>query len=284
MKTWVKVLIVIILMACASGATCLVFYNNLKKNNKIDYTITNYFASSERVMFNEELQEAKTNCNDSRMKLVCDTLYNLEEILEDCNYYLINYYKKVEDKHEIIKEFENITNQKTQIYSMLVEYNTKSANSTSFDKSTGSNDLYVSFANFFIKYAGFIQLINSRICGVVESDSSDIKFSVVELYSQVVKDSFSEIKEVKNLKTIANSDNIDLMNNLIVYSNGQIQLATDIAYFGSSSTLFIMNYNLCDKHSFAKNLSDNVDSISGDVSNMTTIERATHYFKEIFGF
>ena len=280
MKTWVKVLIVIILMACASGATCFVFYNNLNKNNKVDYTISNYLTSSEKVMFDEALIKAKQNCNDSRLQLIYDTLYNLEEVLTDSNYYLTNYNSKIENKHEIKKGFENIMSKKTQIYSMLIEYNTKCENSLTFPKDTGSNDLYVSFANLFKEYSDFIQLVNSKICEAIESDLSDIKFSIVDLYTFVVKDSFSVIVVDNNLKTIENSKNIDIMNSLIKYSNGQ--LVTKTSYFGQSSTFFINNYNLCDKQSFAKNLSDNINSISGSVANMTTIELASYYLKEIF--
>ncbi len=282
MKTWMKVLIVIILMACASGATCFVFYNNLKKNNKIDYTISNYLTSSEKVMFDEELQEAKTNCNDSRMQLICSTLTNLEEILQDNNYYLTNNYKKVENKHIIKKDFENILSRKTKLYAMLKEYNTKAENSNSFNKLLGSNDLYDSFADFFVEYADFIALFNTRISEVVTSKQVDIKFSVVDLYTLVVKDSFSNvITNSSGLKTVSNSENIDYINNLIKYEFGQLKTKTP--YFSSSSTNFIINYNLCDKKAFAKNLHDNIESISGDINNMTTSELASHYFKEIFG-
>lgn len=284
MKTWMKVLIVIILMACASGATCFVFYNNLKKNNKIDYTISNYLTSSEKVMFDEELQEAKTNCNDSRMQLICSTLTNLEEILQDNNYYLTNNYKKVENKHIIKKDFENILSRKTKLYAMLKEYNTKAENSNSFNKLLGSNDLYDSFADFFVEYADFIALFNTRISEVVTSKQVDIKFSVVDLYTLVVKDSFSNIiTNGSGLKTVSNSENIDYINNLIEYNFGQLKTKTQTPYFSSSSTNFIINYNLCDKKAFAKNLHDNIESISGDINNMTTSELASHYFKEIFG-
>ena len=252
MKTWLKVLIVIVLMACASGATCFVFYNNLENDKKVDLTITNYLTSSERTIFNEALMTAKTNCNDERMDLICDTLDNFEEILQEENYYLINYNSKIKKKHEIKKKFETLKGRKDQLYTMLIEYNIKCENASSFDKHIGANDLYVSFANFFKEYSDFIQLINTKVYNAIISENADLKFSVIELYTLVVKDSFSVIIVDSDLKTIQNTENIDIMNKLIEFEYGQIPTKT--AYFSSNSAFFINNYHLCNKNSFAKNL------------------------------
>lgn len=280
MKTWLKVLIVIVLMACASGATCFVFYNNLENDKKVDLTITNYLTSSERTIFNEALMTAKTNCNDERMDLICVTLDNFEEILQEENYYLINYNSKIKKKHEIKKKFETLKGRKDQLYTMLIEYNIKCENASSFDKHIGANDLYVSFANFFKEYSDFIQLINTKVYNAIISENADLKFSVIELYTLVVKDSFSVIIVDSDLKTIQNTENIDIMNKLIEFESGQ--MPTKTAYFSSNSAFFINNYHLCNKNSFAKNLSDNLDSIGTNIADMTTIELATYYFKEIF--
>ncbi|MBR1987554.1 MAG: hypothetical protein IKA36_00800, partial [Clostridia bacterium] len=258
------------------------FYDNLGNNKKPDKTITNYLISGERTFFNEELASASSNCGDSRLVLITTTLDNFDEILEEENYYYINFSAKFKNKHEIKKEFEKITNRKTQLYSMLVEYNIKCENGTNFNKQIGANDLYDSFANFFKEYSDFIQFFNNKIRNNIPSAVSDVKFSVIELYTLVVKDSFSIIIKEDELKTIPDAKNINYMNSIIDFENGQLN--TQSYYFGSNSTNFMINFDTCDKTLFAKNLYDYLDSVAGNVNDMTSIERASYYFKEIFGF
>lgn len=281
MRKWVKVLIVIALMICSASVTCYVFFNNLKKSQAIDYTITNYLSSGERDIFIEELKLAKTNCGDSRLTLVYDTYTNLEEILTEQNYYLINYQPESKSMNKIKSDFNRLSTNRARLYDIMKEYNLKCSSSTAFNKQIGANDLFVEFSHHFVDYSQFIRNINNQLSKKISSTKTDIKFSVIDLYGYVVENSFSKVISDSNLNTLSTNENINYINRFIDFKNGQLQTKTN--YFGQSSSKFILNYEAGDKNVLANNLYRSVISIGTNISTMNNNELTFYYFKEIFG-
>ena len=108
----------------------------------------------------------------------------------------------------------------------------------------------------------------------------DLKFSIYEIYSNVVINTFSKTKTESSKIIVENTQNINKLHTVVSINNSFIE--TKIDQFAIEISLFNKAYYETNKVNFAKNLAQNISSVT--TADQTTKEKlATYYFKQIFG-
>ncbi len=280
MKKFLKVTIIVLLVLGAIGGTTYFFFKNNKKKSGDTGSIVNMLTSQQKLDFNNDLRKVRTIVNsdltDNRLTVIIETNDKLDQVV----YGLLSYY--VDTNTAInnipIKEQLDVVNaNRALLGDMIKEYNIKK-DSVFFDRHLGANDFYKSACVNLVEYAKFTDMLNNYT--KVNNKNADIKFAMIEVYTDVVETTFSKVvKNAKNLNEIENASNISLINDKIFIDNSYIQSTQ--AYTANASN-FVKYYNSCNKQNFASSLANNVTTVtSAEQANNELI--ATYYFKLIFG-
>ncbi|MBE5740966.1 MAG: hypothetical protein E7351_00305 [Clostridiales bacterium] len=281
MKKFLKILIIVLLVAAAVCATVFVFFRQKGERDVNTGSIVAYIGSIEKKTFNSNMETLSNNvkaynANDTRFDFVEDTSDNLDTILET----LITYYM-ADDTNiadaDIKSQFESVKASRARVDDMYTEFDIKK-DSKWFARDKGANDIYRQISDYLVKYADLVNLINADV--QIANKNVDIKFAMFEIYANVVSNTFKEFEtDANQLVSVKKIENIDLLNDEMFVQNSYIESAKA---FTSTCNDFIKYYNQCDKQEFAKNLAGNVeiDAITEDSSN---IEKATYYLKSIYG-
>ncbi|MBR4998640.1 MAG: hypothetical protein IKY10_02050, partial [Clostridia bacterium] len=130
--------------------------------------------------------------------------------------------------------------------------------------------------NYLINYARFANYINANIN---VNKNCDLKFSMIDVYTNVVMSTFNNTKEDNQRVVVYSTANINLINNIFNLDYSFIE--TEVDPFDISINYFIQAYYNCNKTEFAKNLSSNVSVVSSATQDSKE-KVATYYFKQIF--
>lgn len=279
MKKFLKVFIIVLLVVAAIAGTCYFFFKNLKEKNNTTSSISEYLYSDSKSEFNLELQSIGSLVNsdgtDSRIDLLIKTNANLDSIVE----ILASYYVPTDTKinnERIAKSFNEVVASRNLLSSMMSEYKIKK-DSEYFNRHIGANDFYKQTCSYFVEYAKFANYLNSNLS---LNKSSDIKFSMFEIYCNVVIDTFAKTTVTSSKVVISNSVNINKINGIFKLQNSYI--VTKVNPFDKLINTFNNAYYDCNKMEFASNIASNIATVNG--SNQPTNEKvATYYFKQIFG-
>lgn len=280
MKKFLKVLIIVLLVLGAVGGTTYFFFKNNKKKSGDTGSLVNMLTSQQKLDFNNDLRKMRTIVNsdltDNRLTVIIETNDKLDQVV----YGLLSYY--VDTNTTInnipIKEQLDVVNvNRALLGDMIKEYNIKK-DSVFFDRHLGANDFYKNASVYLVEYAKFTDMLNDYT--KVNNKNADIKFAMIEVYTDVVENTFSKVvKNAKNLNEIENASIISLINDKMFIDNSYIQSTQ--AYTANASN-FVKYYNNCNKQNFASSLANNVTTVtSAEQANNELI--ATYYFKLIFG-
>jgi len=293
MKKFIKFFIIALMVVAAVTFTCYMFFKNLKQEKELETSLIEFSESGKKENFNTELEKTINIVNsdktDNRFEVMQITLNNLDSSMQVLSSYYI-------DSNGVVKDKE-INNAVSAVYisistasSIMSEINIKAflrnedgeitGDNTYYNRHLGANDLYRSVSNYIVNYSKLIKLVNKNITSV--DKSADIRFSAIELYSDVAINTFSNIKQDIEFYEIADYANINLINSAITWSGYRLNLAADVSLFDVSVYNFSKYYNLCNKESLAKNLNSICSNVSG-VVNPTNEQWAAIYFKEVFG-
>lgn len=280
MKKFLKVLIIVLLVLGAVGGTTYFFFKNNKKKSGDTGSLVNMLTSQQKLDFNNDLRKMRTIVNsdltDNRLTVIIETNDKLDQVV----YGLLSYYLDTNTtiNNIPIKEQLDVVNaNRALLGDMIKEYNIKK-DSVFFDRHLGANDFYKSACVYLVEYAKFTDMLNDYT--KVNNKNADIKFAMIEVYTDVVENTFSKVvKNAKNLNEIENASNISLINDKMFIDNSYIQSTQ--AYTANASN-FVKYYNNCNKQNFASSLANNVTTVtSAEQANNELI--ATYYFKLIFG-
>jgi len=108
---------------------------------------------------------------------------------------------------------------------------------------------------------------------------SDIKFSMVDLYSRIVIDAFSKLTKDVDLAVIANKVNLDEIHNHFKFENSYIDCDNALKV---DAIKFIENYNGCNKELFAEKFVEYLDKTNGIDANSTPETKTAFYFNQLF--
>ena len=281
MKKFLKVFIIILLIGAAVCGTCYIFFRNLKKNQHKTESIAEVLVSDTKKEFNSNLRSLSAVVNsdstDNRIDLIVQTSEKLDEIIYVLSTYFVDTQTVLNDK-EISNSLDEILASRKLLSAMMKEYNIKK-DSAYFNRHLGVNDFYKQVGSYLIKYAGLANLLNEHVS--VVDKNADLKFSMFEIYSNVVQLTFSDIDKNANDRLMVKDDlNITLLNDIMEIENGFI--VTHCEQFSKYTNLFNKYYNSCNKTTFAKQLKSNVNSTIS-LSDTSNERLATYYFKIIYG-
>lgn len=274
MKKALKTFFILILCLAVAGGTGYLFFVNLTKSSSAFENINSFIKSSSQKELLIDMQQISTDGGD-RFNTIIGTYKDMQQSLQCLNACLIDF-ESSSAEHILCTKLDKLISQTSDIKEMVNEYNIKSQNST-FNKFEGANNIYESFADFVANYADYILAVNVEVKKHVSSTNVDVKFDVIDVYANVVKNSLQNLK----VDETNNFDNLNYMNSHFQLKNGYLVSQNPNGNFASENNKFIEQYKQCDASSFASNLNANI--ILAD-SNSTNAElRAGYYLKIILG-
>ncbi len=278
MKNFLKVFIIVVLVVASIAGTCFFFFRKVKEKNSNSVSIAAFLYSSEKQSLDGGMSSMSSVVNsdgtDTRLNLIIKTNANLNLIVETLASYYVETGTKIESK-KISSLVRQLSSSRNLLNNMIAEYNIKKSSSY-FDRHIGANDFYNAASSYLVNYAKLANLINDNLdC----DKSTDFKFNMFEIYSNVVQNSFNKTKTSSSRVVIENDANINKVNSLLKIENSVVVIATN--NFGIEVNRFNQYYIECDEVEFAKNLTTNISSVNS--ANQDTTEKiATYYFKQIY--
>ena len=277
MKKFLKVFIVVILVLGVIAGTAFFFFRNLKEKNNNTGSLVAMLESDEKKKFDSDLQATsaimKSSKSDLRLELIIETNTNLNQILNTLLMYYIETETNINNK-TISNKLKELKSSRNNLSTMMAEYNVKKE-SGEFDRNTGANDLYEQSCVYLIKYAVFVNEINNNVS--IHNKNADLKFSMFEIYSNIVITTFQETKVSSDLIVVKSADNINKINENFKIQNSFVYMVNP---FSINCNLFIQNYNACDKLKFAKEFNNNIQNASKTGPKEVV---AAFYLKQIYG-
>ena len=282
MKKILKALIIFLVVVLSIGGTCFIFFKNYKRkeaesaslatciNNmdKLDLDIVDYDGKF------EEFKKTNKNLEDSMFAL---SVYFIEDefIIQD---------------DDVISKIKSVNNSISLASEMISEYKIKSEfvnsdDKSYFDKELGRNDLYNAMCDYIVEYATLVSMINTDLEYKNINKQADVKFEMIDLYCRVAINTFSEkeTNEVTGITKLKDMANINVVNNNFCLATSYLTHSNLTLKNSSYNNLFIRYYSACDKADFAKNLNQNVASVTEVNQQSTNVQLATYYFKKICG-
>ena len=142
------------------------------------------------------------------------------------------------------------------------------------------NFWFVAYSNYLVKYAKFVKAVNEDLLSRENFNAvSDIKFSMIDLYSRIVVDAFSKLTKDVDLAVIGNKVNLDEIHNYFKFENSYIVCNKALSV---DAIKFIENYNICNKELFADKFVETLNSATGIDANSTVEKKAAFYFNQLF--
>ena len=274
MKKALKTFFILILCLAVAGGTGYLFFVNLTKSSSAFENINSFVKSSSQKELLIDMQQISTYGGD-RFNTIIGTYNDMQQSLQCLNACLIDF-ENSSAEHILCTKLDKLVSQTSDIKAMVNEYNIKSQNST-FNKYEGSNNIYESFADFVANYADYVLAVNMEVKKYVSSTNVDVKFDVIDVYANVVKNSLQNLK----VDETNNFDNLNYMNSHCQRKNAYLVSQNPNGNFASENNKFIEQYKQCNALSFASNLNANL--ILADVNSTNVELRAGYYLKIILG-
>ena len=282
MKKFFKYLVIILLVFASVGGTCYFFYKHLTRRKDSEAYISNYLFSSARIEYNAQVEDLISATGDRFISLNT-TKNNLDEILSTFNSYLINAKNYDVEENSIIERMDNFLNLQNKVSDMITSYMSR-LSSSSFNPVTGANEILLEFSNMNVAYADALMYINGELDKMEIVKNADIKFSMIDLYLNVVITTFNNTKiNSSGVREISNVDNINLINNYFRLENSILVVSSNTTNFTSYNNKFIFHFANVDKANYAENLAFNLSRVNNYNDNLSEVEKTSYYFKMIYG-
>ena len=283
MKKFLKVLVIIVLVVGAVAGTCYFFYSHMRDQIDASASVSEFVYGVKNKDFDAKIERVNGLAN-SRFDLIITTDSKMNEMTTILNYYLIHAKEKGIDEDRIVDRLDAIYSLQDSIDAIMDEYIVK-CDSASFDRMTGSNELYDALSSYMVAYADLMNIINSEIVNILPYANADIKFSMIDLYINIVTNTFTNVtNNINGLRQIANSANINLVNTYLQFKNGYLDTnnssASDYSYLNNN---FIEYYSQCNETDLAADFARIVNNTTSIDNNSTNEQRVAYYFREIFG-
>ena len=281
-KKILKWFIIILLVVGAVGATVFIFFKKYNENKINDVDLISVLNSSEKTKFNAGFNAVLSSIEKSEKPTwFAEAVVageNLDESLKVLSYYYIDSNGVVNDA-EIDKTHSSMITTRNTLINMFDEYVIKSTSSY-FPILNGANDIFVAYSNYLVKYAKFVKAVNENLLSRDNFNSiSDIKFSMIDLYSRIVVDAFSKLSKDADLAVIGNKVNLDKINSHFEFENSYIDCDNALS---SDAIKFIENYNVCNKELLADKFVETLDKSTGIDETSTSETKAAFYFNRLF--
>ncbi len=275
-KGVLKIALIIVLVAAAIGGTCYLFFKYLNSSEEAFDEVGEYVYSVERDEFLSDLNTINNYTSSGRLNDLINTYEDLQKVAKVLLPYLSIY--DIDDD-EIVSQLSTLLTAQEEVDEDIETYLGRITDIT-FDK-TDVNTLYSDLANYLVEYANLISIINSEIESAAKYQSVDIKFSVIDCYTHIVKNTFSNLTTSAPIEA-ESLDSLNLISTILNFENINIVITNTSDDIYVTINNFITTYDLCDKDAFATNFYTNVKNVTEINDDSSLIERATYYLKVIF--
>lgn len=273
MKKFWKILLIVILVLGTIAGTCWIFYSKFKSERDSYLIAINYLNSAEREEFNAMVAEASDVSQMSRFGYMVTTLNKLDEINGVLTPYLSQAEGSDVDENKIYSHYKTFVEMQSELRDMLSEYILKAQSVQTFDKNSGANPVYKKLSSYMINYSEYLFVISGELQSVFNR-KEDTKFYMMEIYLNVVINTFGNLEDVSGSLQIKNPLNLLRANENIKFNN------INTSHFSTSATLFRQAYLKCDMKKFAENFASYYTS--ANVLNGNAENDAMVYLKNIW--
>lgn len=283
MKKFLKVFLIIVIILGAIAGTVFLFFRNYKESFDSAKSVIDYSYGEQAKTFKTDLNGVHatlTNESDSRFELIVLTYENVDDSILTLGNYLENY-NNVDDE-VIVKKLNELKNSQALAQSMINEFNRKRLASDYYDEKLGANDLYKQMCVVLTKSAELCKEINYQLGKTTLNKDADARFAMINLYADVVINSFANTKTASSLVEVNNAENINFINNYFGFtSEGLANLKN--RHYSSANNNFIKVYNNCDSILLAKELKNRVATNSTYNASASNEAKAAYYFRTMYG-
>lgn len=284
MKKAIKWILIIILVVGAVAGTAFLFFKNIKKWTTKTASIENFVYAESKENFDTNLENfssaLETNVSDTRFERLVSTNEKLNNMMETLGEYFIVSDGKI-SSNEIAGQISNVESARAYAQSTISQFNTKKQEKGDlFPQKLGANDVYVAVSRYLAQYALLIKQVDFKIADLGVDTKIDAKFAVIEVYVNVVINSFSSFKEMQYTE-ILNVETIDALT-LVKIENGNF-VTSGGEMFTTDCISFVEFYSKCDKQEFAKSFLTLKTTCSNLSDCDTDLKKAVHYFVLICG-
>ena len=281
-KKILKWFIIIVLIAGAVAATVFIFFKKYNENKIDDVDLVSVLNSTERTKFDSGFDAVLSSIEASQKPTWFDEAViageNLDKSLKVLSYYYVDSNGIVNDA-EIDKTYSSMITTRNTLINMFDEYKVK-ATSNYFPILLGANDIFVAYSNYLVKYAKFVKAVNEDLLTRENFNVvSDIKFSMIDLYSRIVVDAFSKLTKDVDLAVIGNKVNLIEIHNYFEFENSYIDCDNALKV---DAIRFIENYNACNKELFADKFVEFLSKANGIDAESTNEIKTAFYFNQLF--
>lgn len=286
MKKPLKIFLIVVLVGAVIATTCFFFFKNLNRNKNANANVASFLTSGQSSEVTEKLNKSRTSYDtSSRFLYIYNTEQKLNSILSTLNLYLIVANDYSVDSNKIVNNLNSLKSKQSTLNDALDEFLLKVKYGT-FDKSVGANEVIRLGGEYLVSYANFINIINNEVLSkVVQNSNSDLKFSLINLYKNIVVETFSNLYNSGNL-LIYSTTNISKINTNFSLLNGYVKTANTSMlgdHFNYQVNEFIKNYNNSDKQDLAKNFTTYINAATSISDTSTSIQKASYYLKRLLG-
>ncbi len=271
MKKLIKTMGIIILVVCAIAGTAYLFYSNLTKDRDSFAAAVSYQKSASK----KETYTLLTTANNlsgvgrfAEFVLVINKLNGINDILTP---YLLKAEDYSIDQNEICDRIERVVSAQSTAKRALNEYVQKSKLVPSFEEIQGANPVINYLGAYVVSYSKYLNKINSEIINGYEF-SDDMKFYAIQIYLNVVENTFNNIKEIANVNKLVDTSNFNAANNCFIggYKGN----------YSANVNLFIKNYEKCDANELSQKFAT-LYSAATTTEDVAT--NAVYYLKAALG-
>lgn len=281
-KKILKWFIIVLLVAGSVAATVFIFFKKYNENRVKDVDLISVLNSSEKTEFDEGFDVVLSVVENSSKPTWFEEAViagdNLDKSLNVLACYYIDSNGIVKDV-EIDKTYSSMITTRNTLLKMFEEYAIK-ATSEYFPVLMGANDIFVAYSNYLVKYAKFVKAVNEYLLNRDGFNSvSDLKFSMIDLYSRIVVDAFSKLSKDIDLAVIGNKVNLDSINDVFKLDHSYIDCDNALTI---DAIRFIENYNNCNKELFADQFVETLNKATSIEENSSAEIKAAFYYNRLF--
>lgn len=290
-KSFLKVFVIIALVVAAIGGTVYFFFTHLHVKPDSYNEVQAYLNGSEKTYLADNITTVNnraTQMGNSNLKTLIFANKKMDAVADDLIlYYIVN--KNYDfDEFAINDNLNLVKANGAQLTAVTEEFIDKDKKAN-FPADEGANDVLKSYAKYLVSYANLLISLNNNVEAINISKTSNVKFSMYDLFLNVCLNTFGEdnlirpgkyvnLKESDNLTTIIGSEGADrfkIENSILVFAAGN---------FTKYNNLFVKYYNGANKKELFSKFASFVGSANSEISEEKSNEQNTAAcFKILYG-
>lgn len=286
MKQFLKAILIVVLVSASIAGTTYFFFSRLTPEQDYFVKLNQFLVSDAHEEFNTKLGIISSfdSAESDRFENVITTNNTLDNALNSVVDYLIVAEEHNFKNKQINQQYIDLINTKAKTERIMDEYIAKEPGIPKGDSlSVPANDVYVAFANYFVKYCNFMLKFNEELKTFKLNKNADLKFCLIEIYCNTVSNTFAEIgwgSSGGQLNVIKSPNNLKFMHQCFEKTNWFVANLNPTNEFDFVNIQFVKAFNNCNKTQFVNGLYDFVQGNTTPAD--ANLLQAVNCFKQVF--